>query len=81
MFKNKSEVIATISNRLIKLHYDWSRAEISAEKKDIELEEIRHIADEWDVPLCWELHDDIMKRYNKVMAGIQWVASGCHLNQ
>ena len=77
MFKNKSEVIARISIRLIKLHYDWERGNISAEKKDIELEELQLMANEWDVPLCWELHNNIMRRFNKTMAGIQWVASGC----
>ena len=76
---NKEKVISMIAARLIKLHYDWSRGNISAEKKEIELVELHYIAEKAGVPLCWELHSSVMKNFNSSMASIQWVASGCHL--
>ena len=83
MYKNKEEVIAAISMKLMIFHRENSKGLWSGEKKDMQLEEMQHLADEWNIPFCWELHNNIMGQFvdwslNR-NAYDSWIASGCHL--
>ena len=79
--RNKTDAIALLAVKLMDFRHDWKRGLIEGDRKDMELEEMQFLADEWDIPFCWELHNRVMGQFVNHTASKQWIDSGCHLLQ